>query len=453
MSSTGQDRGQWTSRVGFILAAAGSAVGLGNIWRFPYITGQNGGAAFVIIYLLCVLLICLPYLYGELVLGRFSQRNPVGAIRIVKGRSPWILVGILNVLTGIFILSYYSVIAGWAFGYIFKTMISPNAPFGTFIASPVLVVPLFGLFLLLTILVVYGGVEKGIERWSKVLMPALIFLMLLIIVRSVTLPGAGEGLNFYLKPDFSKIDGRVVLAALGQAFFSLSLGMGTMITYGSYLSKRENLAASGGYVAIFDTMIALLGGFMIFPALFAAGASPSEGPALVFIVLPTIFQTLPLGTIIGVLFFVLLTIAALTSTVSLLEVVVSYYVDERKWSRKKAAWIVGGITFFLGVPSALSQGAVGALSDMTPIFGPNGFLGQTDYLSIMDFIWGNVSLAVGALLISIFIGWVWGLKPATEEMKQGSNLGKNGVRLWGLFIRYVCPVVVFIVLLNLFGLF
>lgn len=453
MATNSPDRGQWTSRLGFILAAAGSAVGLGNIWRFPYLTGQGGGAAFVVLYLVCVLFICLPFLYAELVLGRHSERNPVGAIRAIRPHTPWMLVGLLCVLSGFFILSYYSVIAGWAFGYIFKTVIAPNAPFGSFIANPWLVVPLFGLFLLLTIAVVYGGVEHGIERWSKVLMPMLVVLMLLVIVRSVTLPGSGEGLAFYLKPDFSKITGRVVLMAMGQAFFSLSLGMGAMITYGSYLSKKENLITSGGYVALFDTGIALMAGLMIFPALFAAGAAPDTGPTLVFVVLPKIFQTLPLGSVVGVLFFILLTIAALTSTVSLLEVVVAYFMDEKRWSRKKAVWTIGAITFVLGLPSALSQGAVPALSDLTLIFGPNGFFGQRDFLSMMDFIWGNVALTVGALLLSIFVGWVWGIDAAEKEIIQGSNVRRNVVRIWAVFIRYICPVIIFIVLLNLFGLF
>ncbi len=453
MATKSPDRGQWTSRLGFILAAAGSAVGLGNIWRFPYMTGQGGGAAFVVIYLGCVIFICLPFLYAELVLGRHSERNPVGAIHAIRPRTPWILVGLLCVLSGFFILSYYSVIAGWAFGYIFKTVVAPSAPFGTFIANPWLVVPLFALFLLLTISVVYGGVEHGIERWSKVLMPMLVILMLLVIVRSVTLPGASEGLTFYLKPDFSKITGRVVLSAMGQAFFSLSLGMVAMITYGSYLSKKENLVTSGGYVALFDTFIALLAGFMIFPALFAAGAAPDTGPTLVFVVLPKIFQTLPLGSIVGVLFFILLPIAALTSTVSLLEVVVAYFMDEKHWSRKKAVWTIGLITFVLGLPSALSQGAVPGLSDMTAIFGPNGFFGQRDFLSMMDFIWGNVALTVGALLLSIFVGWVWGIDAAEKEIVQGSNVSRNVIQLWAVFIRYICPVVIFIVLLNLFGLF
>ncbi len=449
-TSSAADRGQWGSRFGFVLAAAGSAVGLGNIWRFPYVTGQSGGAAFVIIYLLCIALICLPYLFAELALGRHSNKNPVGAIRSIRGKTPWMLVGALCVLTGVFILSYYGVIAGWTIGYIFKQAIAPSMEFGTFIASPLLVVPLLGLFLLLTVAVVNGGVEHGIERWAKVLMPALLVIMVIVIIRAVTLPGAAEGLEFYLKPDFSKVNGDVILAALGQAFFSLSLGMGAMITYGSYLPKRENILASGGWVAGFDTLIALMAGFMIFPAIFSVGAEPGTGPALVFIVLPQVFAELPLGGVIGILFFLLLSIAALTSTVSLLEVVVSFFVDEQKWSRKKAVWVLGGITFLIGLPSALSQGAVEALSDMRYIFGENGLFGQTDLLSILDFLWGNLSLAVGALLLSIFVGWVWGGEEAVKELATGSKFGGFLAKAWVIMIRYILPIVIFVVLLNLF---
>jgi len=450
MATPGAERGQWGSRVGFILAAAGSAVGLGNIWRFPYITGQSGGAAFVVVYLLCVVLICLPYLFAELVLGRHTQKNPLGAIRAIRPGSPWVLVGGLCVLTGVFILSYYSVIAGWTFGYIFKNLLFAHLDFGHFIASPWIVIPLFALFLGLTMLVVFGGVEEGIERWSKVLMPLLILLLLILIIRAVTLPGAEKGLVFYLKPDFSKVTAQVVMAALGQAFFSLSLGMGAMITYGSYLSRHEDVVVAGSYVALFDTLIALMAGFMIFPAVFATGHDPASGPALVFIVLPEIFQALPLGNLIGALFFLLLSIAALTSTVSLLEVVVAYFVDERRWSRKRSVWVVGALTFLIGLPSALSQGTVAGLSNMDWLFGADGLLGQHDFLSIMDAIWGNLALALGALLISIFVGWVWGADRAAEELRQGSRVGPGLVRVWQSFIRYVCPVVIFIILLNVF---
>jgi len=439
-----QHRGQWGSTVGFVLAASGSAIGLGNIWRFPYVTGTNGGAAFVVIYLACVLLICLPYLFAELALGRRTHRNPVGAIAMLRKNSAWPLVGGLGVLTGVVILSYYAVIAGWAFGYIFKTVVAPTMAHADFSASPLISMPLFALFLALTGLVVAGGVEHGIERTAKVLMPILLFLMLLVIVRGLTLPGAGAGLHFYLAPDFSKVDGPMVLAALGQAFFSLSLGMGAMITYGSYLPKKANLAASGLSVAAFDTVIALMAGLMIFPALFAVGKDPASGPPLIFEVLPSIFQEMPLGTWVGVLFFVLLSIAALTSTVSLLEVVVSFFVDERRWSRKKSVWVIVAATFVVGVPSALSQGAVKSLGEVS-------FYGNTSFLYIMDFVWGNISLAVGALFLSIFVGWVWGTDKAADELREGSQLGHRLLRVWGFFVRWICPIVIFMVLANLFG--
>ncbi len=457
MATPTAEREQWGSRIGFVLAAAGSAIGLGNIWRFPFKTGENGGAAFVILYLICILFICLPYLFAELSIGRNSQKNPVGAIKAIKEKSPWSLVGGLCVLTGVFILSYYGVIAGWAVGYIFKDVIAPAVDAGQyftgFIADPTAVIPLLGLFMLLTIGVVVGGVEQGIERWAKVLMPVLLVLMFVVIFRSVTLPGAGAGLDFYLNPDFSKIDGTVIIEALGQAFFSLSLGMGAMITYGSYLPKQENLLVSGGYVAVFDTMIALLAGLMIFPAVFATGQDPTEGPALIFVVLPQVFEAMPLGTFIGALFFILLSIAALTSTVSLLEVVVSYFVDETTFSRKKAAWVVGGFTFAFGIPSALANGAVGGLSDMSWLVGNRVFGENPSFLDVMDFIWGNLSLAIGALLLSVFIGWVWGTENAIAEMQEGSGNSFKGTlaTVWSVFLKYVCPIVIAVILANIIG--
>jgi NSS family neurotransmitter:Na+ symporter len=265
--------------------------------------------------------------------------------------------------------------------------------------------------------------------------------MFVVIIRAVTLPGAGAGLDFYLNPDFSKIDGTVVLEALGQAFFSLSLGMGAMITYGSYLPKRENLLVSGGYVALFDTGIALLAGLMIFPAVFAMGQDPSEGAALVFVVLPNVFDAMPLGTLIGAVFFILLSIAALTSTVSLLEVVVSYFVDETTWSRKQSVWLVGGFTFLVGLPSALSQGGSDLLTNQISLFG------QTGFLNIMDYIWGNLALALGALLLSIFVAWVWGTRQAVEELQVGADGMFSGtlVSVWTFFLKFVCPLVIAII--------
>ncbi|MCP4899408.1 MAG: sodium-dependent transporter [bacterium] len=441
-----KDRGQWSSTLGFVLAAAGSAIGLGNIWRFPYVTGTNGGAAFVIIYLACVVFICLPFLLAELVLGRHTQRNPVGAIAAIKKGRAWTLVGGLGVFTGVCILSYYSVIAGWAFGYIFKTILAPAMPHADFASSPLIVLPLFAVFIVLTILVVVGGVRHGIERWAKVLMPVLLLLMVVLIIRGMTLPGAKQGLEFLFKPDFSAVNATVIMAALGHAFFSLSLGMGAIITYGSYLPKNVNLWVAGGSVALFDTLIALMAGLMIFPAVFATGRSPASGPPLVFEVLPAVFAEMPLGMVVAVVFFILLSIAALTSTVSLLEVVTSYFVDERRWTRTKSVWVVGAFCFVIGLPSALSQGASETLGGMS-------LFGNTSFLFIMDFIWGNLSLAIGALLLCIFVGWVWGIRSAGKELGQGSDLGPWAVRTWGFFIRWVCPVLIFLVLLNLFNVF
>ena len=437
------ERGQWRSSIGFVLAAAGSAIGLGNIWRFPYVTGTNGGAAFIVLYLICVVLICLPYLFAELAIGRHTAKNPVGAIKTLRPRGAWYMVGGLGVLTGVFILSYYAVIAGWAFGYIFKSFVAPELAHGAFTSSPLIALPLFAVFIVLTILVVIGGVEHGIERWAKILMPVLLLLMVLVIARGLTLDGAMKGVAFLLKPDFSKVTAGVVLAALGQAFYSLSLGMGAMITYGSYLPKSSDLRASGGWVALFDTFIALLAGFMIFPALFALGKDPASGPTLIFEVLPEIFKAMPLGTLFAVLFFILLSIAALTSTVSLLEVVVAYFVDERRWTRKKSVWVVGAIAFVLGLPSALSQGSVELLGSMS-------LWGSTSYLYIMDFLWGNLSLAIGAMLLSIFVGWVWGYREAGDELQVGSSVGEGFVRVWGFFVRWICPLLILLVLLSLF---
>lgn len=454
MGNATADREEWSSRLGFVLAAAGSAIGLGNIWRFPYLAGEGGGGAFVLIYLLCVVLIGMPYLFGELSLGRNSQRNPVGAIKsITGGGSAWILVGGFCVLAGFTILSYYSVVAGWAVGYAVKDVIAPTMGFEAFAASPGLVIGLLAVFLLLTLLVVVGGIEQGIERWAKILLPVLFVLIIFVIIRAVTLEGATEGLTFYLVPDFSAVTTDLVVAALGQAFFTLSLGMGAMITYGSYLSKSEDIAMAGGYVVIFNTVIALMAGFMIFPAIFAMNMDPAAGPALVFVILPEVFAQMPLGGLISFTFFVLLSIAALTSSISLLEVVVSYFIDEKRWSRQKAVWIIGGIVFVMAIPSALSQGAVPAMSDMSYLFGESGLFGQNDFLGILDYLVGSAGLAFGAFFLSIFIGWIWGAEEAADELTQGSRLLTKGlVNSWVFLMRYVIPLVVFgIVLAYLTG--
>ncbi|GIV58707.1 MAG: transporter [Rhodothermaceae bacterium] len=443
-------RDQWSGKFGFILAAAGSAIGLGNIWRFPYTAGENGGGAFVLIYLLFVALIGVPVLLAELAIGRKTQRNPVGAFKALAPASRWPALGGLGVLTGFGILAFYSVVAGWTLGYLFMSITgalhkattadASSAIFGELVADPFWAIVLAGLFLVLTIVIVRGGVSGGIERATKILMPLLFLILLALAVRSMTLPGAGEGIAYLFRPDFSKINTGVIMAAMGQALFSLSLGMGAMITYGSYLPERENMPFAGVSVAIFDTLIAILAGLIIFPALFSTGGNPSGGPGLVFVILPTIFNAMPAGTLIAVAFYALLAIAALTSTISLLEVVVAYFVDERGWNRARAAWIIGGLCFVLAVPSALSQGAVPALSG-----GEQGLMAW-DFLTLNNNLWGNYSLSIGAILTCIFVGWKWGLEPAIASLEaSGHRLPLAG--LWGLLVKYVCPVVILILLI------
>jgi len=443
-------RGEWSSKLGFILAASGSAIGLGNIWRYPYIVGKNGGAAFVVIYLLIVVIIGLPYMLGELSLGRSSQKNPVGAIDAIKPGSAWKGVGYLGVLTGLGILSFYGVIAGWTVGYIFKMITGNPGDFAIFISNSVWVILLFAFFIFITAAIVHGGISGGIERWSKILMPVLFVLMIILIIYAVSLPGSGAGLRFYLMPDFSKIDGNVILAALGQAFFSLSLGMGLMITYGSYVPKSEDLFTSAGYIVFFDSLIAFMAGLIIFPALFANGQDPEAGAKLVFVVFPELFMRMPAGTLVGAIFFLLLSVAALTSTISLLEVPVAFLIDEKKVHRKRIVWIIAGIAFLLGLPSALSQGASQFFTNFGLI--PQR-LADPDFLSQMSFVFGDLSLAIGALLLSIFIGWIWGAKFAASEIEMGSSYFKKFLKLWIFMMRYIIPISIFIILLNLFGIF
>jgi NSS family neurotransmitter:Na+ symporter len=408
---------------------------------------MQGGAAFVVVYLACVFVIGVPVLIAELTLGRHTSLNPVGAIRAVTKSRFWPLIGYLGVATGVGILSYYAVIAGWTVGYIFRTISGPASDFGSIVAHPSVEIGFFVLFLILTAGVVVGGVERGIERWAKILMPLLLLILVGLIAFSMTLDGASKGIEFYLKPDLSKIKGATILAALGQAFFSLSLGMGTMITYGSYISKRENLAVSAVSVGLADTTIAVLAGLVIFPALFSVGVAPTDGPGLVFNVLPRIFELMPGGTIVGTSFFVLLAIAALTSTVSLLEVPVAFLVDQRKWSRKKAVVIVTSVVFVVGIPSALSQGSVSFLSSMS-------WFGGKDFLGLMDFLFGNFSLSLGGLLLSIVVGWIWGTRKATEELLIGAEPWYARLAPgWAFMLKFVCPVTIALVLLNLTGVF
>lgn len=443
------NRGTWSSRSGFILAAAGSAVGLGNIWGFPTQVGKGGGAAFVLVYLICVLLICFPILIAELTIGRHAQKDPVGSFHAIKPNTRWWLVGALGVLAGVGILSFYSVIAGWTIGYIWFTATNAISTgqgtagefFAEFTADPLTnIILTFGM-LSITAAIVIGGVRSGIERVAKTLMPTLIFIMILLALRAVTLPGAMDGLAYYMKPDLSKLtDPNVLNAALGQSFFSLSLGMGAMITYGSYLRKRDGIAGAAIWVVLLDTSIALLAGFIIFPAGFSIeGFDPSSGgPGLIFVVLPRLFATLPGGQLFGIAFFVLLAMAALTSMISLLEVPVAHLIDAYHWKRTRAVIVITGVTMALALPSALANGSVDFFTKL-PGFG-------IDFLTLMSTVWNNFALPIGGLLTAIFVGYAWKVDSAIVELRKDQAwFPLPG--LWGILIRYACPAGILLIII------
>lgn len=453
--SVSSSRGNWGSRLGFILAAAGSAVGLGNIWGFPMQVGRGGGAMFVLLYLACVFIICFPIMIAELALGRSSGKSPIEAFAVTKPRTPWWTVGALGVMAGVGILSFYAVIAGWTLSYIYFTFSGAvsGTPeqigqfFSAYVARGGVNVVMSLSVLAVTAVILLGGVQKGIERASKVMMPALLGLLVLLAIRAMTLPGAAEGIAYYLKPDLAELGNiQVINAALGQAFFSLSLGMGCMITYGSYLAKTENAVSSAAWVASLDTAVALLAGFIIFPAGFSiAGFDPSSsGPGLIFAVLPQLFATMPGGHLFGGAFFFLLGLAALTSTISLLEVPTAALVD-RGWDRKKAVTTLTLVITALAIPSVLSQGAVGALSNVPGV--------GMDFLTLMATVWNNWALPIGGLLISIFVGWVWGTDNALAEL-TANGARFPGAKAWVLLIKYVSPLaILFVIVMTALGMF
>ncbi len=440
-----QKRDQWGSKVGFILAASGSAVGLGNLWKFPFMAGQNGGGAFVLVYCIILILVGFSLMMAELVLGRSTQLSAVGAYRKIKAR--WAFVGGLGVLAGFLILSFYSVIGGWIIHYLVKAFMGEfntantaalGEMFGNFISSPVSPIVYHAIFMILTMGIVLGGIKNGIEKYSKILMPALFLMMFLTMIRAITLEGASEGIKFFLMPDFSKITGDVILSALGQVFFSLSLGMGCMITYGSYLSKDTNLPQCALSIPLIDTGVALLAGLAILPAVFAFGFDPQAGPGLLFITLPAVFSQMPFGTIFGILFFILALFAAVTSSISLLEVCVSYVVDEFKFPRKLTTYIITFVIFVVGIPSSLSQGP---WSHIKLIKGGT-------ILDSVDFIASNILLPVGGVLLCIFVGWIWGEKNAIDEVTNNGEVKFKFSRLWIFLIKWIIPVLVTIVLVR-----
>lgn len=429
------------------MAVAGSAVGLGNIWRFPYLLGQNGGAAFFLVYVLCVLLMGFPVMMAEMSIGRMGGRNASGAFKAL-GRPKWSLLGKMGVLCSFLILGFYYVVAGWTLEYAFQaikfdfigqtpTDLANNfAAFSTHNIRPIVMAVAF---MIITCLVVSFGVKKGIENSSRMLMPILFVFIIVLAIRSVTLPGAGEGLKFLFKPDFHKITADVVLSAMGQAFFSLSIGMGCLLTYGSYVKKDVNLENTTFQVATIDSFVAVLAAVAIFPAVFSMGLDPGQGPQLVFITLPHVFNQMPGGSVFAIIFFLLLLVTTLTSTISLLEVVTAYFGEEFNMKRGKAAVVASLINVPLVVLASLSLGQLGHIQ----LFGLNIF----DFL---DKITSQIFMPLGGLCVCIFVGWVL---PAPELKDSLSNKGKIKLRVWSIFrflVRYVSPLVILLIFLGQF---
>ena len=444
--------GEWTSRLGFILALAGSAVGLGNIWRFPYLAGENGGGAFVLVYLLFVFGIGLPIMLAEVLIGRRGRRNPVTTMQLLgeeeAGSSGWRVVGGLGVVTGFLILSFYSVIAGWTLAYIIESASGAftdagaetvGAVFNSLVGNELVTGAWHTLFMVLTVGVVVLGVEQGLERAVRIIMPALIALLLVLLGYSMTSGSFLEGVEFLFEPRFDELSANAILDALGQAFFTLSVGMGAVMTYGAYLPENESIPRSCFAVAAVDTSVALLAGLVIFPIVFANGLDPASGPGLVFQSLPLAFGQMPGGAFVATLFFVLLTFAAWTSAISLMEPAVAYFMETRGFDRPKAALLVGGTIWLLGFLTVMSFGA----------WSEARFWKGTWFDNI-DFLSNNVFLPLGGLAIVVFAGWIMAHNSTADELDPQAG---RGYRVWRWTARYVAPVAVALVLLNAVGIF
>ncbi|NGX51006.1 MAG: hypothetical protein K1060chlam2_00863 [Chlamydiae bacterium] len=449
-------REHWKSRVGFIWAAVGSAIGLGSIWRFPYVVGENGGATFVLLYLVCLLLVGFPVLISEILIGRKAQLNPSGAFREIGKSKSWQKIGKMTVLTGFLVSSFYCVIAGWTLGYLlqalfgkltdFQTASEVSNHFQAFSASPLL--GLFSVigFLALSTFVLYIGVQKGIEAINKIMIPLLFFLLIFLAVKGFMMPGGERGVTFLFKPEWSEITPTAVLLALGQAFFALSLGQGTMVTYGSYLGKKENVPGTCFPIAIFGICISLLAGVAIFTIVFSAGLAPTSGVSLMFQTLPIVFSQIPGGYFLSVLFFLLLVIAALTSQISAMEPLISYFIDSRKWKRQRAVVTTALSVFLLAVPCTLSFGPLKGFT----LFGMNFF-------DLLLFLCLNILIPLGGLGAVILVGWWWGFRSAFPHLREGAEklFRDFPVLKWyfQISIRYIAPIIIVIVMLDVLGVF
>jgi NSS family neurotransmitter:Na+ symporter len=449
-------RASWGSRVGFIFAVAGSAVGLANIWRFPYIVGQNGGAAFVLVYLLCLFLIGFPVFMSEMVIGRSTQTSPGGAFSMLGGNRFWGWAGKMTILTGFIVSSFYSAVAGWILGYLveavkgnissFADPSHPELHYAGLMADPSWGLGFHFLFLFLCTGVLLFGVRGGIERGNKIMMPMLFVVLILLMIKGLTMPNASKGLTFLLTPDWSALTPGAFLIALGQSFFTLSLGQGTMVTYGSYLSPKENMLKGCVPVVIMDTLVSIFAAIAVFTIVFSAGMTPDAGPGLIFHTLPWVFSHIPGGYFLAITFFLLVVLAALTSEISAMEPTIAWLMDEKGWTRRNAVLACGAGAFLLGVPSALS---FSMLSSYT-LMGMN-------FLEVVEYLANNILIPLGGLFAILLVGWKWGVPNAINQMKQGAaDLFQRqrwlSVYFW-ICIKYTAPILIFIVFLHALGIF
>lgn len=440
-------RGQWATSIGFVLAAAGAAVGLGNVWKFPYLTALHGGGTFLFAYILMLLFLGIPVLVTEMVLGRRGKLDPVGTYSKLSGGSGfWKFVGYVAISVNFIVLSFYSVVGGWITNYMFQYITGGIKGdiveyFGGFVSNPYSPLLWYALFMGMTIYIVAQGVSAGIERASNIMMPTLFLLFIILAIRAVTLPGAIEGIKYYLLPDFSKLSGTTFLMAMGQVFFSLNIGAGCTMTYASYLSDDENIPKMSLQVPLLDFLAAFLAGIIIIPSVFAFNLDPAAGPPLLFITMPFVFGNMPLGVLFGLMFFVLMLFAALTSSISMLEVNTAFLVDNYKIDRKKAALTAGFFIFLLGIPSSLAQGVLSNFA----IFG-------LDFLSAMDFLASYILMPFGAFMMTIFLVRVLGLDEAIKEATNDGTIPFKIKELWSFLVKYVVPIIIILVFLSSVGL-
>ena len=443
---------EWSSRLAFILAATGSAVGLGNIWKFPYITGENGGGAFVFVYLLCVLLIGIPIMIAEVMLGRRGHRNPIETMELLTEEAGadknWHYLGWMGVIAGLLILSYYSVIAGWASAYVVKAFtgsffdanaVAIKTVFDDFVASPVRLIFWHSIFMLATMMIVVRGVNNGLEKAVQYLMPSLFVLMFLLVAYAMKMDSYYQGLHFLLFPDFSKLTGSSILTAMGHAFFTLSLGMGAIMVYGSYLPKNISIAKTALLIAGADTLVALMAGIVIFPIVFSNNLHPDSGPGLIFQTLPIAFGSMTGGWLMGILFFVMLVIAALTSSISLIEPAVAWLVENRGFSRVNACVWSGSLTWLLGLGTVFSFNVWS-----------NVKLFDRTIFQLLDYLTANLMLPVVGFCIAVFAGWIMKRQHSEQELNMATEL--DYIR-WKVLISYVAPCAVFFVFLHVIGIF